>query len=1748
MEEELNPPLDLSPLPEEITLSDEATPEVPVNLNDPTLPRPPSTVLAENRAQKVHYALGEQSPGSDPIKNQLVAGQEPMIRKQIAANEDYVAAGIKTDMVRALAQSQGGAVSPELADLVYGLTTEELKNDPATVLEKKFADKYINDISSVIPFETWNNNPAVEKNDAVGRDQATFHQFALNQFQDLQNELDQSSFLYQGWTFAVGMLPILPWYRQAQALQDKPSHLENWGMGETMLDNVQNIMSRPLEDRVATTQKAIKYLKENGNLRDAMTLAQSLVSFSTADRYIANTVSIADYSTLAAPFLRWTGLLRAGKAGELIRPTSEVQAAKEAGSALPQIEFQGSNKFTTQGELAGFERPVQGELFEGNQGLGTKPIELRKGSQRVYRGPDGQMRSLRTPEPTPVSPTGIFRDKSGRFSFDTGAMRQLELDLPPGVGRQLEMDLLPPPLRGKPPKDLNDIEGTPRPPSGPAPTEDVRQHARVIADGLKALEGRMIPDPVEVAASVGDTMAAAAGQALRRFTDANPTGMGSVAKQIKDFLDPEFWLRGGRTVPAGTVEDMAKTMKSEADMLTHALAGGLLRVNRLTLEALAIGIEKAKLALQHDFGRLGRAIQRTQYLPAEMHPANVDTLSYIIHKPDGALFESKAQALIYRDEHYKLGESAIPREQGKGWYLEIPQHINENDPDVLEAMKTLQNRSNKGMSSILGRFVRTSKDLLSPLQNQNREIASHVPQELTAAIKKIAQEDIAKLPKNSRNAVSDMLVINRDNPSPLSPKAPRGFWYENAGEFEAAFMDKHRRPPTTAETKAYLTYKRLHDFELLMENSAVYRDKARLGVKQFSLKMEKDGQIVDTPFFEGIKLQKMPWELGAKLGQDAGIWIEEAGKSRFYYLTDPALEKKYIDDLIENRGYSVVQVFEPTKHPLEGLATTLAKNDLREQVNYIITNTLQDKPLSWQQVNYRAGPHSGYVHNWYVAQPVIKKGRNGKSTFYGDNNALNVETQAQAEKWAGLLDHGRLLLKNGETAALKTFLAEKTPYSYDQFLDLFRRADSPFSTDHPIVYKQRGKTTFDTYHELKSEGYANIVDARKNVHDPSNLMDKSFLMDRDEVISTINERTWQVNPAMQIDPYTMLNQVMGQRIRNVWTNDYKISAILSWVKDFEHVLKPTEQALLAHPMYFLFHPEYINAAATQMGDLAAAKAARQAIINFIGHKTDTAKYVDAFKMKLLNSVYSVTGQGKLLDLAIATTADPVNWLRAVAFHSKLGLFNPVQLFLQANQMAHSIAVSGVEHGMAGMSAAFLMRRLGHNPNALDKTAQIASRFGWKADEFKEMYQAFQRTGIYQVAGEAALRDDVFDPHLFRGLTGRFFLDSGSMFFNEGERMGRLTSFATAYKDYRKANPTGKIGNRELAKIVDRSDDLAGNMTVASKAAYQSGVWSIPTQFVTWAARMQEQLLTGALHDITGGAIGRAGRLTGAEKVRMLTTYSLLYGVPIGMGTGVGLWPVYDSMKKEAQLRGINLNDGFFEPLTQGLIETGLHYLTGRQYNIPQRFGTGNSTMLRDAIFGDKNLAESFFGASGTIVGDIIRTTAPFQYWVSSIFTDREAPVTATDWMTVARNINSFDLADKITGILAYQKWLTKTGTVVDDKVDGIDAMAAALGLSPMRVADTFLARTALKEERNEKAAFQQSAVESLRKAMTAASQGDWATWTALRKQAAMYIQAGDLNYDQQKAVYDRALNELGTLKDKVNWDLARTAGPSRIGR
>jgi hypothetical protein len=467
-------------------------------------------------------------------------------------------------------------------------------------------------------------------------------------------------------------------------------------------------------------------------------------------------------------------------------------------------------------------------------------------------------------------------------------------------------------------------------------------------------------------------------------------------------------------------------------------------------------------------------------------------------------------------------------------------------------------------------------------------------------------------------------------------------------------------------------------------------------------------------------------------------------------------------------------------------------------------------------------------------------------------------------------------------------------------------------------------------------------------------------------------------------------------------------------------------------------------------------------------------------------------------------------------------------------MAHVLAVAGPKNAMPGFAGGTLMMKAANAPQHLDTVARIASKFGWKEADFKEMVGLLDRSGVSHIMGEATLRNDNFDMNLFRSKLGHILFDIGPTFFNEGERLVRLSAFATAYREFKAANKTVRIGDRELSEIMRRSDLLSVNMTRASNAAWQTGLASVPTQFFAFQARMLEQF------------VGK--RLTPTEKLRATAIYSALYGVPVGAAVGTGLgsvWPVYDSFREEAKKRNITFNETHEKILTEGFIQYVHSLIAGKEFNVTQRMSPGNFSAFRDILRGDKDFSEVLLGASGSILGDIIKSSYPLAMAAGTMFNKDAYPATSEDFFRVARNISSVDMVIKQYHAIEYGKWITKNGVSVGE-ADGVDALMAVMGLTSKKNADAFLNLKVLANAKDAQEWYEKDAMQNFKEAMQALSRKDVPLYEKLLARANFSISRGDFDLKRSKEIFERALEQNQDLADKTEWDLVFKAPSSQF--
>lgn len=460
--------------------------------------------------------------------------------------------------------------------------------------------------------------------------------------------------------------------------------------------------------------------------------------------------------------------------------------------------------------------------------------------------------------------------------------------------------------------------------------------------------------------------------------------------------------------------------------------------------------------------------------------------------------------------------------------------------------------------------------------------------------------------------------------------------------------------------------------------------------------------------------------------------------------------------------------------------------------------------------------------------------------------------------------------------------------------------------------------------------------------------------------------------------------------------------------------------------------------------------------------------------------------------------DPVTFMRSMTFHAKLGLWAIPQLLVQSQTFATILAVSPF-HGSAGTYATMLHQwaRINASPEilrSLDNMATKISIFGqsrWKPGEFIEARELLNRTGFEKVAGEYANLNTALKTD-FIGNDAKSLLNAGTVFFREGEKSTRLGAWYTAYREFREANPTGPISKTDIGKILQRADLLTVNMSRASNSMLHQGVFSLPTQFLTYQFRMAELFMGSRLGGTTTERMLARGRLA--------LFYAALYGAPSAIGlTGL---PLANSIREEAIKRGYQVGDNFLSTLIdQGIPHMMAAWITGNgdwkkgnNYNIGDRFGSPGFTILNDALKSDHAWWQLVGGASGTTLLNTLTAGNNFFHVIGSMLApkneDKAFPLKLDDFVDIFKEVSSVNQAWKLIAAVNTGKWMSKNEGYIGDVTKANAAFMALTGLSPQQQDDAFLKSEIKKEE----VAFQKETlkefVKEYRRGIQAAREGN----------------------------------------------------------
>jgi len=1230
-------------------------------------------------------------------------------------------------------------------------------------------------------------------------------------------------------------------------------------------------------------------------------------------------------------------------------------------------------------------------------------------------------------------------------------------------------------------------------------TDEVRVALQVDAATKDALKGST--DPVETMAAHGDADGAAVHKAVQDLqselaVDAPKLdGVEGLSKKLRGKLasifDPLERIVGRAPTKeyhkeviglANRWKPILLKQKDLAENLLKALSEskstGAIRLSAETYD-LAKPLLEQQLLKEFPSARDGLLNVETTWLrETDTGGRRVNGAVFAFGRTDGTYFtgrDAAAQAKYFAEEVYKLPQGYYNiRPRGEGFAVEVTRIMDETNPAIGKLLISTGTKTPVTFTSAFLSYLKGGAATSSEWLSQNLVSSAHHAKALHKVFADTAAE-IGVLSKAEKDNLNTLLEAMRDfrNVDPATGElVSKGKWANNGVQFEQMYKRAFGKLPTEAQTNAYFSVRMLHDFDYIVRNQDLYTKLARMGVEEFQFYLPVPTEALEDGTEAGTKWVKHKSTVLARAVDsfpanqlDNSIMIIDGENLSTKVLSKAKDGTKEVDDLLA-KGYRIYQLANPDQRPFRAL------ND--SHVQFVVAKDLERRALSMDRLPYTEGGHVRVAESKFVKQPKFEVTSDGKKLYVGDSVVAGFSSQAEAKKWADAMETARKLLLAGDDKALAAHLSRNSPFKLDEFKRKFEDVLAPdgtvtkkaaYSRDIPFAWADDGQGMNDVAKSHMPEllpyfdGVVDTIDDQNNLF---RLIDKQFTGKKSEELLTIVQgaegsgRAWQFDQARHISPLALLEEAAADVSRLLSLSDLKASSAMHWIEEAAPYLETPLDELRMDPWGHFMNPQW-KGQYTDVAAVRALNASRTNTLAFVGMaKNPMDTTVDWVKQKMLNATFDKMGPNAadwVDDHLIPNIPDPIQFMRQFAFHTKLGMFNPMQLFLQTQTMFHTYAVTGnigrVGSALSGLTlsqAARMTTRKGHLL-ALDKKAQ---KLGWKPGEWLESHNLMKKIRLDLVEGEAGVIDMHSNPVMFQSTFGKF-LDKGTVFFKESERAVRINAWHVAFKEFRDKNPTKVIGNTEINEILRRQELLSVNMTRSSNANWQRGLTGPMTQFMGYQARIAEQLL--------------GKQLSTAEKIRVGVTYAGLYGIPVSLGAATFMQipgASQDDIRKYALANGIDSNSGVAGVAMNGIPAALVSWMTsdengqgGYQFNLGQRVGPGGLPTLKDLVNGDKTIFETVLGAGYSIGKDFLTQVFPEDGDILGAMTDAPGK-TISDYANVFSTVSTVNNTNKLLWALFTQRNMTRNGVDLGE-IDTTSAVIRFLtGLEEQRFMDNLL--------------------------------------------------------------------------------------------
>lgn len=764
------------------------------------------------------------------------------------------------------------------------------------------------------------------------------------------------------------------------------------------------------------------------------------------------------------------------------------------------------------------------------------------------------------------------------------------------------------------------------------------------------------------------------------------------------------------------------------------------------------------------------------------------------------------------------------------------------------------------------------------------------------------------------------------------------------------------------------------------------------------------------------------------------------------------LTQSDISRMLKKEGYIMVRLDQPVEI------------GNRVTVQWVIgkQTDFEVKPLKFNQIGYIEGGHVGYTDKHFAKQVSIgRQGDNGE-VYLRNPHTFMVGTEAEVKEWARIMEQARLIWNNTDDATrrmeqLANHLDHRTGYpSADEFALMIK--NNQFDPEYPVEALYDREHPSD-YAKIRTQGWDDMSDPEES--GTNTYMQTHGRMYTSPRGQQLND--WRGQEADIIDPFEMMNKAVNNIASLSSLGDFKMRSIEKWITTFGPYLDLRGIPRDASPVRIFQESVFLNDLPAAQKIKNSAEAQRDTIKRILGWRSDIDREFEYMGRQLVSFVAGDKpgkwNKSMARGLEWAKEKDPIARARKAAFHMYLGLGSIPQFLTQVSTMLAAISIeprSGM-HAFAGVLP--LRLGIGLKGKTADAWVDFWLKAGWgkmagydNPEDFKTMMRAGMNSGWFDIGGTHTLINyEGVSANLGRvgkgvsgevldttGKVGKKALDWGTIPFNEAELWNRMVGWQIAWRDAKKMNLIpGTSKHTEF--LMKKADDYTFNMTRAGQAAWQRGLASVPTQFLSFQARMLEAML--------------GKQFTTAQKIRLVLGQTLFYGT-----AGPPLLSfIIDLFNGEQGEAGeIGTWQGLME---RGIIDTMISSVTGLDISYTERVATGGfiSDTFRE-LFGMSRYGEvSFVDIMGGPLWALTKDTTDAGtklFWTVAKAVSAESggdtglAMTADSVVQMARNVASFNTAYKAYMVWNYGQFVTKSDKVVLDELPSEYAFAILLGLTP----------------------------------------------------------------------------------------------------